>query len=366
MSTTNKARGGLEERGPIDSGLLFGQILAVWHSVNTIPSGVLRRAPSASVCTVGPPRSGFQAGCPRSFGEFLSRGAFGVSEADAFAWYSRMKLRYSCSSLSCTFVSFVVPELERAGIREMTLPWGGTLHLTNLRVVEVAMDPNLQTHAIELSRMFSDEWASALLAAADPKAAAEEERRWTAKMSKIALIKDHVHPLTLSDDGEFIESQLVERTTGSSSTASLGDPLRVSHNALQCTESGVVVDFSLGQFTGVMNPVVYPNKQAFISKLPSDVLAFYSSPQSEIDGQNARDESTAAKSPDLSPKKFAKRVVHSCKAVLAAAGRTGFCDHCFGEVPKLLSCSQRRRVSYCGVPCQRLHWKQHKAQCKKC
>jgi hypothetical protein len=154
---------------------------------------------------------------------------------------------------------------------------------------------------------------------------------------------------------EFVEAQRVE--------ALLQNPPRLSHNMLQCADTGVCVDFSLGQYAGAMNPGVYRDKAAFSRMLPSELLAFFPSPQSDIDGQVARDEGFAAKSPDQAPAKFALRVVRGCEASTAAAGATPFCDNCFGHAPALRRCARCKRASYCSEPCQRLHWKAHKHAC---
>ncbi|KAJ1445681.1 hypothetical protein M885DRAFT_549181 [Pelagophyceae sp. CCMP2097] len=339
------ARGPVEAaRGPIDAALLLGHTLAVWQRVSTSPHGFLRAAPSARVCRVGPPRAANQAGCPQSFGEFLARGVFGVSDADAFRWYARMRLRYSCSSLSVTFALFVVPELERVGIRELALPWGGALRLRGLRVMEVAMAPTAPAHVIELSFRPSEIFADKGLDAAQ---ALEGEKLVTAQMSK--------HPqLERIGPDEFVEAQHVETL--------LENPPRLSHNMLRCPDTGVCVDFSLGQYAGAMNPGVYRDKSAFARMLPSQVLGLFPSPQSDIDSQVARDETEAAKSPDHLPAKFALRVVRGCEAS-ATVGATPFCDNCFGHAPSLKRCTRCKRASYCSEPCQRLHWKAHKGAC---
>lgn len=63
--------------GIILSELILGQMLAVWQSVNTIPSGFMRCAPSAYSVTVGPPKAGFKEGVPPLVSfmstEFLAR-----------------------------------------------------------------------------------------------------------------------------------------------------------------------------------------------------------------------------------------------------------------------------------------------------
>ena len=65
------------------------------------------------------------------------------------------------------------------------------------------------------------------------------------------------------------------------------------------------------------------------------------------------------------------------KTVKAAMGTTGKkkgkgasasedthrCFHCQTESTKMMCCSQCHRAWYCGKPCQKKHWKQHKKAC---
>jgi hypothetical protein len=343
------------ERVRISSELILGEMLRVWLSVNTIPSGFMRCAPSAHSITVGPPRAGFQEGVPRSFGEFLEHGVFGTSEVEAFAWYARMKLRYSCSSLSCTFICFVVPELIRTGIIEMGLPWGGMVLLSNLRVIEVKAAVPLRRYTIELSTKMSEE-----------AAATQRKKRLTLGEAEIAEFERNLAaqyaliPLYVSKGGgEFCRKDVIEKADQGGS---------LSHNLLRCTETGTFIDFSLGQFTGAMNPDVYKDQDAFTRLIPTDKLyTVYESPEREIDEQNARDIERAVNwpsNPDISPLQFAKRVVHGCEGAISS-GVAAFCATCYaGEVP-LLQCSQCHCISYCSRPCQKLHWKKHKQMCCK-
>jgi hypothetical protein len=336
----------------ISSELILGQMLAVWQSVNTIPTGFMRCAPSARSITVGPPKSGFQQGVPRSFGEFYDHGVFGTSEAEAFAWYARMKLRYSCSSLSCTFACFVIPELIRAGINKMWLPQGGRVRFSDLEVIEVKAALPHRRHVIELSRKVSEEVAERLrLNHLTPGAAgvAEVERELTRSLTVYYECK-----FTGKGDGEFCHQEVVE----------CGDHL--SHNLLRCKETGTLIDFSLGQFIGAMNAGVYTDQSAFIRLLPTDeVYRVYPNPKHEIDKQNTLDKEKAVtcKSPDSSPLEFAKRVVRDCKRAIQS-GVVTFCASCYAEQVSLRKCSQCHCISYCSRSCQKLHWKMHKKSCK--
>ena len=46
-----------------------------------------------------------------------------------------------------------------------------------------------------------------------------------------------------------------------------------------------------------------------------------------------------------------------------AAPETHRCFHCQSESAKMMCCSQCNRAWYCGKPCQKKHWKQHKRAC---
>ena len=46
-----------------------------------------------------------------------------------------------------------------------------------------------------------------------------------------------------------------------------------------------------------------------------------------------------------------------------AAEETHRCFHCQTESAKMMCCSQCHRAWYCGRPCQKKHWKHHKAAC---
>lgn len=338
--------------GPIEANLLLGQMLAVWQSVNTIPCGFLRRAPSSRICVVGPPRASYQVGCPRSFGEFVSHGLFGATEADAFAWFARVQLRFSCSSLACTFARYVVPELQRIGICEMLMPCGATLLLSDLRVIEVRMHAPQEKHTIELSRIVSEDFVGRGLTDAQARKAAHELYK---ELSKIPQLEKR-------GDGELCESQTVERAFHDASSSLP----QISHNLLRCKKTGAFVDFSLGQFSGEMNPDVYSDEAAFAKMLPSSVLRIYESPEAEVESQNERDKGLASKSPGLLPLKFAQRVVRACaEANFKASGLTTFCKNCFSSVAGLLKCSRCQNAAYCSKACQKLNWKRHKPHCTR-
>lgn len=68
------------------------------------------------------------------FGDFVLHSDTSVftSDKDAFAWYSRMKLRFSCSSCCSLFVDCVIPELLQNGIRFMRYKDGTRIDLKTI------------------------------------------------------------------------------------------------------------------------------------------------------------------------------------------------------------------------------------------
>lgn len=134
------------------------------------------------------------------------------------------------------------------------------------------------------------------------------------------------------------------------------------HNMLRCSSTGVIVDFSLGQFTGSMSPRVYGSMEEFLSFIPGMVLEHRKTPSEDIQSQLARDRRplVAMISPDALPEKFAQRVVK------AYQNQNVYCSNCFGIASSgstLFRCSRCRRNMYCSKVCQKLHWSEHKSEC---
>ena len=86
------------------------------------------------------------------------------------------------------------------------------------------------------------------------------------------------------------------------------------------------------------------------------------------DGGPATDASAAATAANASsssnskPTKQAKGKTGK-KGEKAAPEDTHRCYHCQTEGAKMMCCSQCHRAWYCGKPCQKKHWKQHKKAC---
>ena len=63
-----------------------------------------------------------QSGCPRNFHDFYETAKLlpGMqTKRDAFLWYCRTRLHYSCSTICVTFTEFEVPELLKRGISSL-------------------------------------------------------------------------------------------------------------------------------------------------------------------------------------------------------------------------------------------------------
>ena len=62
-----------------------------------------------------------QDGCPHNFSDFMgSANIHGLKSSEAFPWYCRSRIRYSCSNLTTAFVYYVVPKLKSTyGIVEL-------------------------------------------------------------------------------------------------------------------------------------------------------------------------------------------------------------------------------------------------------
>lgn len=55
----------------------------------------------------------FSTSCVKSFEDFIqfANAGVGMSDDEQRAWYARMKLRFSCSSLAVGFQRLLIPEL---------------------------------------------------------------------------------------------------------------------------------------------------------------------------------------------------------------------------------------------------------------
>ncbi|GMI50093.1 hypothetical protein ScalyP_jg6515 [Parmales sp. scaly parma] len=233
-------------------------------------------------------------------------------------WYTRYTLRWNCSSLCCIFVVHVVPELKRRGITSLTVPGGcEVIVLADLEVFAVWFEPPPKKHTIDFTLSY--------------------------------LGSGHGHDVCEIDSCP-------------------------THNILVCRATGAIVDFSAGQFTGVMEqPHYYPSVEAMVSAgaFPGRVLNVAKSPRNQISEQLSRDAELADNPiyrrviPDKKLSRFTRIVT---KNMLRGwhVGNNGICRVCFGASSALLTCGQCKQVAYCGTACQKRHWaKEHKHSCKK-
>ena len=147
--------------------------------------------------------------------------------------------------------------------------------------------------------------------------------------------------------------------------AEMGIPPHCAHNFLQCRKTGIIVDMALGQFLGVMTPFVFDNVEHYRATAPGTLLYITPTDESAIEDQMERDraEYRSRMSPDVTPDRFAKRVIAAYKR------NEPFCTNCKG-VESRISCSKLRRCTkclkayYCGRDCQKLHWKEHRKVCQ--
>jgi len=135
-----------------------------------------------------------------------------------------------------------------------------------------------------------------------------------------------------------------------------------SHNFLKCKISGIIVDLSLGQFTGTMTPLVFGSMEEYLPAIPGDVLHVEACPQNVVDEQLKLDSASWKReaSPGSVPSAFAKRVVRCA----FNGEQHPHCFHCFGTAsPALKRCTRCGVALYCSKHCQILHWKMHKKEC---
>lgn len=286
--------------------VLLAHIIAEYQQVSTVPSGLVLQSPSTTSNGISTlkvkPLCFYEHGCPRNFGDFC---VDGIPEAILFSWHVRCRIRYSCSTLVTALARFIAPKLKKMGLEKMySTSIDRMIDTSTLEIYTVLFTPNKQ-HALELLTPF----------------------------------------------GGF-RTEVVE----------FGAP-RCSHNALKCRETGVVVDLSLGQFTGKMIPRVFKNENEWTAAIPGQVMAVCKTDESAIQDQIERDNVPlrARISPDATHERFSKRVLKSFEA------RKQYCRHCLGVASVgavLKRCSQCQQAYFCSRSCQVLHWKIHKKACR--
>ncbi|KAJ1415475.1 hypothetical protein B484DRAFT_434729 [Ochromonadaceae sp. CCMP2298] len=253
---------------------------------------------------------GYPPTCPKTFQAFVEAQKTSMSTSRLAQWYTRYKLYWSCSSLCCNFVRYLVPELERIGVSQLCSS-AGTLLLRDLAVYNIVY--------------------AALRAPATHTITSVYPKHPTCGVS----LPDREDIIECSRNGISV------------------------HNILVCTASGVVVDLSGGQFTGSMEqPCAYPDLAAYFASgtLPGKKLEVRRW-GGEVNDQVRRDVDMGSA--------FATRVAASY-----TNGWAGLCRECHGVPERLLKCGRCGEVTYCGKLCQERHWRRehcawHKQEGKK-
>lgn len=299
----------------VELDLLICCVVSLWTRISTTPQGfaleVTERAGhegTARALRVRSPKTDSQGGGPRCFGDFAAGCSLPLKEA--YAWFARMRLRYSCSSLACIFVRHVVPALARSGVTHARLASGDLVALGVLRVHNVYLGVPRSLH--------------------------------------------------------FLLLDYVSRTREEPIECICGPPRHVSHTIIVCSKTSLVIDLAIGQYTGSLQPTMQPTHDSSLDALahryPAGVLGSIEARENEIQGQLERDVfSSRLKGalPARRPEVFAEQVVTDL-----ARGWAGFCRHCLCAPPTgLRRCTRCERASYCGPACQKLHWKAHKGDC---
>mmetsp|Transcript_19842 Transcript_19842/g.33557 ORF Transcript_19842/g.33557 Transcript_19842/m.33557 type:complete len:316 (-) Transcript_19842:109-1056(-) len=296
---------------------LLSLLVYEWQLSRTSPmgkpiGGVETRGNETSIALT--PLTMYEKGCPPNFGVFYdtAKSLDGMeNKRDAFRWYARSRLYYSCSTLCVAFVEFVVPELKRRGVDEVTvssvLPSGTKTKkvcLDKIRVKSVFYTPK-NVHVIRFHYFFGE------------------------------------------------KRDLIE--------------VGGSHNNLECSDTGLIFDPTLGQLTGSMKPATFLSQDLFEKGFCGEVMQYMDSPGKDIQEQKQRDVDMAAmnKKPASHPKRIAQRVVDLFLSGESDA-ETRYCASCLGiaaDGRKLLRCTRCNRVCYCSKYCQILDWKSHKTMC---
>ena len=250
---------------------LFNTILCEYIQVSTVPSGrclsIDKTAGGGDEVLHMSPACHFEPNCPVNLQAFLSTAPpKTLTRQSGYEWWSRSRLRYSCSMLVCTFVKFLVPELQKAhGVAELySTTLGRIIQLEDLEIYSIGFLPN-KTHRI--------------------------------------MIHNPVFE-TLNEPVEALQ----------------GWPPHCSHNMLVCRTTGIVVDLAMGQFLGTIEPFVFESMAEFRARLPGQILDTWKISESNIQEQIARDNSARRRqqSPDSTPKRFVQRVLSKHKVRMAS------------------------------------------------
>lgn len=295
---------------------LLNHVISEYQQVATVPSGIVKgnpyKADTGGTALNLIPKCAFEVGYPRTFGEFYSGQApnekkiHTMSKSEAFAWFSRSRLRYSCSTVVASFARFLIPKLKKKGTSSLySKTLDQYLDLGYLEIYEVGFAPTHQ-HTLVFER-------------------------------GVMKLPELVEPLIM--DG------------------------LCHHTILKCSATGAIVDMTLGQFTGTVTPRVFKNTASFVSAIPGTRVGLFPCSEESIQQQIARDESLARLSPDAVPRLFALRVIRSLQEEKTLCWKC-LCPPTSSQRGKLMQCSRCKEATYCSKECQVLSWKEgHKEAC---
>ena len=296
---------------------LMCEVVAVYQTADIKLHGLIKAPPRMieqdavaliDLCSV---TNGCTDDCVKTFEDFKQQ-SVDMQENDMRSWFTRMKLRYSCSSIAVAFVRFIVPDLLRHGVSAVLIN-GDAVKINSFRIWAVYFTPN-KRHAVRFSTPKSTEPVTEVIEAALP----------------------------MSDDTCY-------------------------HNVL-VAESGNIIDFSGGQFTGNMIPCVYDDVACYAEALPGKILHFEQCSDSDIEDQFQRDCGLGKIYPPLQPNVWAKQVVSNLhlRGFNSTLLGTSFCCACLGTPPKskkLKHCARCKNAFYCGKACQLMDWRRHRMEC---
>ena len=240
-------------------------------------------------------------------------------------------LRFSCGTLCNRFVQ-IVADLNDAGVDVTQIQRSATdestLDLTKFKPYMYAFVPNLPRHALQIDFPIT---CTSNIVDIEKIQKPEFEHEW--------------------DEEEPPPDELC------------------SHTLLVDYDTTMVLDPSLGQFTGRITPYMFDEEQDYYDAEPGQYFQIYPAEEEEEDSPD--EIQRARESPDYELKRFSQLVV-GC--LLDQEYR--YCQHCLGASTSkpndsrttkvtLKRCSLCREVCYCSRVCQKMHWKTHKKNCHK-
>lgn len=292
---------------------LLRLLVVEWQRTRTSPmgrpsSGVHQNGSEISIALT--PLTMHQRGCPQNFDEFynVAKTLPGMKTTrDAFMWYCRTRLYYSCSTVCVTFLEFVVPELLKRGIETLyvssPLSNINRVYIKSIRMKALTFGPfDGRLHCLVMSNYFGQPWKN---------------------------------PVECG-----------------------------SHTMLHCTETGLVFDPTIGQLSGNMQPALFSSLDQYETEFVGTILQVHDSHREEIEVQKQIDISLVTR-PEIHPLRIAERVVDAF--ISDDEGQSTYCANCLGQASsgsKLLKCGTCKKVLYCSKTCQILAWKLHKEVCR--